>query len=47
MHLCGLPSVTVAGAEKDSYGVPQGIVMYGMDEYRLYKAALTVEELIG
>ncbi|MBP1550874.1 MAG: hypothetical protein J6C04_01205 [Oscillospiraceae bacterium] len=45
MHLCGLPSVTVASKTKDSNGVPFCAVMYGTDEYRLYSTALAIEKL--
>ena len=43
MHFCGLPSVTVAGKMKDGCGVNRTVIMYGKDECRLYRAALTVE----
>ena len=45
-HLCGLPTITVAGSRVDTNGVKQAVIMYGTDEYRLYKAALTVEQLM-
>lgn len=45
MHFCGLPSVTVAGVQRNEYGVPRCVIMYGTDEKRLYRAALTVEKL--
>jgi len=47
MHLCGLPSVTVAAKTKDSNGVPFCVVMYGTDEYRLYQTALAIEKLFN
>lgn len=46
-HLCGLPTITVAGSTLDSNGVKQGVIMYGTDECRLYAAALTVEQLVN
>ena len=46
MHFCGLPSVTIMGAEKDKNGVRRGLMMYGVDEKRLYAAALAIERLI-
>ena len=45
-HLCGLPTITVAGNSLDTNGVRQAIMLYGTDEYRLYAAALTVEKLM-
>ena len=45
MHLCGLPSVTVAAKTKDSNGVPFSIVMYGTDEMNLYTTAFAIEKL--
>lgn len=47
MHLCGLPSVAIAGSRKNAHGVRQGLIMYGVDEYRLYRAALAIEHLIN
>lgn len=47
MHFCGLPSVTVAGSRKNSSGVRQGLMLYGVDEYRLYRAALAIETIMG
>ena len=44
MHFCGLPSVTVAASEKTDAGVNQTVILYGLDEYRLYEAALTIEQ---
>lgn len=44
MHFCGLPSVTVAAPAKTDAGVNQTVMLYGQDEYRLYEAALTVEQ---
>ena len=46
MHLCGLPSVTIAGSETDKNGVRRALIMYGADEKRLYAAALAIERLI-
>ena len=47
MHFCGLPSVAIAGSQKNASGVRQGVMLYGVDEYRLYQAALAVEKIIG
>lgn len=47
MHVCGLPSVTVAGREKDDMGVRRALIMYGADECRLYAAALAIEAAIS
>ncbi len=47
LHFCGLPSVTVAGSQKNKDGVRRGLMLYGVDEYRLYRAALAVEKVIG
>ena len=47
MHFCGLPTVTVAFDRKDAYGVRQTVILYGMDEYRLYAAALAIEKLVN
>ena len=47
MHFCGLPSVTIAGSQTNSFGVRQGLMLYGVDEYRLYRAALAIEKIIG
>ena len=44
MHFCGLPSVTVASPVKTAAGVNRAVIMYGKDEYRLYEAALTIEQ---
>ena len=46
-HLCGLPTITVAGSDLDENGVRQAIILYGIDEYKLYAAALTVEQLLN
>ena len=46
MHFCGLPSVTVAGNVKNEAGVNQGIILYGCDEFRLYEAALALEQVM-
>ena len=46
MHFCGLPTITVAGSCLDTNGVRQAVILYGTDEYRLYAAALTVEQLL-
>jgi amidase len=43
MHLCGLPSATVADRERTEAGVRQAVILYGADEARLYEAALTLE----
>ncbi len=44
MHFCGLPTVTVATPVKTNDGVNQALILYGKDEYRLYEAALTIEQ---
>ena len=46
MHLCGLPSVTVAGGARDELGVKRALIMYGADERRLYAAALALERIL-
>ena len=45
-HLCGLPTVTIAGNTLDANGVRQAVMLYGTDEYRLYAAALALESLL-
>lgn len=45
-HLCGLPTITVAGSTFDTNGVRQAVMLYGKDEFRLYAAALAVEQLL-
>ena len=44
MHFCGLPTVTVAGGIKNPDGVKDAVILYGKDEYRLYEAALAMEQ---
>ena len=44
MHFCGLPSVTVASPVKTDAGINRTVILYGRDEYRLYEAALTIEQ---
>ena len=44
MHFCGFPSVTVAAPLKTDSGLNQTVILYGRDEYRLYEAALTIEQ---
>ena len=46
MHFCGLPSVTIAGSQTNKFGVRRGLMLYGVDEYRLYRAALAIERII-
>ena len=46
MHYCGLPTVTVAGEEKNPDGVNEAVVLYGKDECRLYEAALAIEQVM-
>lgn len=46
MHFCGMPSVCIRGQQKNSHGVSRCLILYGMDEYRLYRAALAVEALL-
>lgn len=38
--------ITVAGKKTDTNGVKQAVILYGTDEYRLYAAALAVEQLL-
>jgi len=45
MHFCGLPSVCVSSATKGDFGVPRCLILYGLDEVRLYRAALAVEKI--
>lgn len=47
MHLCGLPSVTVAGSARTEEGVRCAVILYGADETRLYEAALLLEREMG
>ena len=47
MHFCGLPSVTIAGKTKTPEGVNQCLILYGCDEFRLYEAALALEQRLG
>ncbi len=47
MDFCGLPSVTIAGSQTNLFGVRRGLILYGVDEYRLYRAALAIEKIIG
>ena len=46
MHFCGLPTVTVAGKRKNTDGVNEAVILYGKDEYRLYEAALAIEQVM-
>ncbi len=46
MHFCGVPSVSIAGNTTNEHGVRRGLILYGTDEYRLYRAALAIESLI-
>ncbi len=46
-HLCGLPTITVAGGRFDTNGVRRAVMLYGTDEFRLYAAALTMEQLLN
>ena len=46
MHFCGLPTVTVAGKMKNPDGVNEAVILYGKDEYRLYEAALAIEQVM-
>lgn len=46
MHYCGLTTVTVAGEEKNPDGVNEAVILYGKDEYRLYEAALAIEQVM-
>ena len=46
MHFCGLPTVTVAAGRKNLRGVNETVILYGKDEYRLYEAALAIEQVM-
>ena len=46
MHFCGLPTVTVAAGKKNPDGVNEAVILYGKDEYRLYEAALAIEQVM-
>jgi Asp-tRNA(Asn)/Glu-tRNA(Gln) amidotransferase A subunit family amidase len=46
MHFCGMPSVCIAGKQKNSHGFPRCLILYGTDEQRLYRAALAIEALL-
>ena len=46
MHFCGLPTVTVASGRKNKDGVNEAVILYGKDEYRLYEAALAIEQVM-
>ena len=46
MHFCGLPTVTVAAGRKNPDGVNEAVILYGKDEYRLYEAALAIEQVM-
>ena len=46
MHFCGLPTVTVASPEKTDDGLNRAVILYGADEYRLYAAALAIEQVM-
>ena len=46
MHYCSLPTVTVAGEEKNPDGVNEAVILYGKDECRLYEAALAIEQVM-
>lgn len=46
MHFCGMPSVCIAGRQKNRYGFSRCLILYGADEHRLYRAALAAEALL-
>jgi len=46
MHFCGLPSVAIAGGQKDESGIPRGVILYGAEEMKLYATALAIEKTI-
>lgn len=46
MHFCGLPSVTIAGRQANAHGVPRCLILYGLEEHKLYQAALAIEALL-
>lgn len=46
MHFAGLPSIALPlGMGRD--GAPRGMILYGADEMRLFRAALAVEDFAG
>lgn len=45
-HFCGLPSVTIVGKQKAPSGVRRGLILYGLNEMRLYRAAMAIEEML-
>ena len=46
MHFAGLPSIALPlGMGRD--GAPRGMILYGADEMRLFRAALAVEAFAG
>lgn len=47
MHFCGLPSVCIPSRQKNGYGFSRCLILYGADEYRLYRAALAIEALLA
>jgi len=46
MHFCGFPCVSIAADQKNEQGVRRGLILYGIDEGRLYRAALALEKII-
>lgn len=46
MHFCGLPTLTLAAKAKLSNWVHHTAILYGADEYRLYRAALAIEKVM-
>ena len=47
MHFCGLPCVTVISSTERENHVKRGLILYGADERRLYKAALAIEKIVN
>ena len=45
-HFCGLPSVTIAGKQTTQHGVRRGLILYGPEEEKLYRAALALEAIL-
>ena len=46
MHFCGLPILTLAAKAKLSNWVHHTAILYGADEYRLFRAALAIEKVM-
>lgn len=46
MHFCGFASLCIVGQRKNADGMRRGLILYGSDEIRLYRAALALEKLL-